>query len=123
MRQYSFGYDEYLQEKEKRSTVSAAENVSKNQTAAVSSVPGTSTELKNPGKFRARIERKIEKIQGQITESEAKTDLLRKQLEDPALASDFEKLMEIQAEIDQNEKQQEDMLNLLVEAEEELTTL
>ncbi|MBO7730132.1 MAG: ABC-F family ATP-binding cassette domain-containing protein [Lachnospiraceae bacterium] len=123
VKQYPFGYDEYLREKEKRSTAPAAENVSKNQTAAVSSVPGTSTELKNPGKFRARIERKIEKIQGQITESEAKTDLLRKQLEDPALASDFEKLMEIQAEIDQNEKQQEDLLNLLVEAEEELTTL
>ena len=31
--------------------------------------------------------------------------------------------MEIQAEIDQNEKQQEDLLNLLVETEEELTTL
>ena len=123
VKQYPFGYDEYLREKEKRSTAPAVENVSKNQTAAVSSVPGTSTELKNPGKFRARIERKIEKIQGQITESEAKTDLLRKQLEDPALASDFEKLMEIQAEIDQNEKQQEDLLNLLVEAEEELTTL
>ena len=47
----------------------------------------------------------------------------KEQLADPALASDFEKLMEIQAEIDQNEKQQEDLLNLLVEAEEELTTL
>ncbi len=122
VRQYSFGYDEYLQEKEKRSTVSAAENVSKNH-AAASAVSGTSAELKNPGKFRARIERKIEKIQGQIAESEAQTDLLRKQLEDPALASDFEKLMEIQSEIDQNEKQQEDLLHQLLAAEEELTTL
>lgn len=122
VKQYPFGYDEYLREKEKRSMGPAAENVSKNQ-AAASAVSGTSTELKNPGKFRARIERKIEKIQGQISESEAQTDLLRKQLEDPTLASDFEKLMVIQSEIDQNEKQQEDLLHQLLAAEEELTTL
>ena len=118
--QYPFGYDEYLREKEKRSTT---EEVSKTPAAADTAASVSSTEIKNPGKFRARIERKIEKIQGQIVESEEKTRILQEQLADPALASDFEKLMEIQAEIDQNEKQQEDLLNLLVEAEEELTTL
>ena len=118
--QYPFGYDEYLREKEKRSTT---EEVSKTPAAADTAASVSSTEIKNPGKFRARIERKIEKIQGQIAESEEKTRILQEQLANPALASDFEKLMEIQAEIDQNEKQQEDLLNLLVEAEEELTTL
>ena len=118
--QYPFGYDEYLREKEKRSTT---EEVSKTPAAADTAASVSSAEIKNPGKFRARIERKIEKIQGQIAESEEKTRILQEQLADPALASDFEKLMEIQAEIDQNEKQQEDLLNLLVEAEEELTTL
>ena len=118
--QYPLGYDEYLREKEKRSTT---EEVSKTSAAADTAASVLSTEIKNPGKFRARIERKIEKIQGQIAESEEKTRILQEQLADPALASDFEKLMEIQAEIDQNEKQQEDLLNLLVEAEEELTTL
>lgn len=118
--QYPFGYDEYLREKEKRS---ATEEVSKTPAAADTAASVSSGEIKNPGKFRARIERKIEKIQGQIAESEEKTRILQEQLADPALASDFEKLMEIQAEIDQNEKQQEDLLNLLVEAEEELTTL
>ena len=118
--QYPFGYDEYLREKEKRSTT---EEVSKTPAAADTAASVSSGEIKNPGKFRARIERKIEKIQGQIAESEEKTRILQEQLADPALASDFEKLMEIQAEIDQNEKQQEDLLNLLVEAEEELTTL
>lgn len=123
VRQYPFGYDEYLREKEKRGVASATENIAKNQSVTAASAAGSSAEIKNPGKFRARIERKIEKIQGQIAESEANTDLLRKQLEDPELASDFEKLMEIQAKIDQNEKQQEDLLNRLVAAEEELTTL
>ncbi len=118
--QYPFGYDEYLREKEKRSTT---EEVSKTPAAADTAASVSSGEIKNPGKFRARIERKIEKIQGQIAESEEKTRILQEQLADPALASDFEKLMEIQAEIDQNEKQQEDLLNLLVETEEELTTL
>ena len=118
--QYPFGYDEYLREKEKRSTT---EEVSKTPAAADTAASVSSAEIKNPGKFRARIERKIEKIQGQIAESEEKTRILQEQLADPALASDFEKLMEIQAEIDQNEKQQEDLLNLLVETEEELTTL
>lgn len=123
VRQYPFGYDEYLREKEKRGVASATESIVKNQSVTATSATGPSAEIKNPGKFRARIERKIEKIQGQIAESEANTDLLRKQLEDPELASDFEKLMEIQAKIDQNEKQQEDLLNQLVAAEEELTTL
>ena len=118
--QYPFGYDEYLREKEKRSTT---EEVSKTPAAADTAASVSSGEIKNPGKFRARIERKIEKIQGQIADSEEKTRILQEQLADPALASDFEKLMEIQAEIDQNEKQQEDLLNLLVETEEELTTL
>ena len=36
-------------------------------------------------------------------------------------ASDFEKLMEIQSQIDQYEKQQEDLLKQLLEAEEELS--
>ncbi len=120
VKQYPYGYDEYLREKAKRSTT---EDVSKTPDADDTVTQVSSTELKNPGKFRAKIERKIEKIQGQIAESEEKIRLLQEQQEDPALASDFEKLMEIQAEIDQNEKQQEDLLNLLVEAEEELMTL
>ena len=56
----------------------------------------------------------------QIAESEAATEALRQQLEDPELASDFEKLMEIQADIDAHEKQQEELLQQLLEAEEEL---
>ena len=79
--QYPFGYDEYLREKEKRSTT---EEVSKTPAAADTAASVSSTEIKNPGKFRARIERKIEKIQGQIAESEEKTRILQEQLADPA---------------------------------------
>ncbi len=130
--QYPFGYDEYLLERAKRSGMTSSADTSPTNVSrmnkSITDATGTnetetnaSGEIKNPGKYRARIERKIEKIQGQIAESEAAVQKLKGQLEDPALASDFEKLMEIQAEIDQNEKQQEDLLNLLVEAEEELS--
>ena len=118
--QYACGYDDYLAEKAKRS---AAENRTQVSSAApsVPSQAAAAQEIKNPGRVRARIERKIEKIQGQIAESEENTKALKEQLEDPALASDFEKLMEIQNRIDQNEKQQEDLLQQLLETEEELS--
>ena len=131
VRQYACGYDAYLQEKGKRSGTGStdaavsskgqAETQASTHPAGSSLQTATSGEIKNPGRVRARIERKIEKIQGQIAESEAAVQALQSQLEDPALASDFEKLMEIQSQIDQKEKQQEDLLQQLLEVEEELS--
>ena len=120
VKQYFCGYEEYLKEREK-GTGASAPVAAKKEAAPVEDAPITNTApIKNPGKFRARIERRIEKINGQIAESETAAELLRQQLEDPALASDFEKLMEIQAEIDAHERQQEELLQQLLEAEEEL---
>ena len=120
VKQYFCGYEEYLKEREK-GTGASTPVAAKKEAAPVEDAPITNTApIKNPGKFRARIERRIEKINGQIAESETAAELLRQQLEDPALASDFEKLMEIQAEIDAHERQQEELLQQLLEAEEEL---
>lgn len=120
VKQYFCGYEEYLKEREK-GTGSSAPVAAKKEAAPVEDTPTVNTApIKNPGKFRARIERRIEKINGQIAESETAAELLRQQLEDPELASDFEKLMEIQAEIDARERQQEELLQQLLEAEEEL---
>ena len=134
VRQYPCGYDEYLQEKAKRnagaehtaagviSQTGASRNlIMQSDVTQTDTSTNSSAEIKNPGKFRARIERKIEKIHNQISENEAAVQTLKDRLEDPALASDFEKLMEIQNEIDQKEKQQEDLLQQLLEAEEELS--
>ena len=121
VKQYFCGYEEYLKEREKR-TPDAAPVAARKEAAPRDEAADaeTSAPIKNPGKYRARIERRIEKINGQIAESEAATEALRRQLEDPELASDFEKLMEIQADIDAHEKQQEELLQQLLEAEEEL---
>ena len=121
VKQYFCGYEEYLKEREKRipdATPAAARKEAAPRDEAADAE--TSAPIKNPGKYRARIERRIEKINGQISESEAATEALRQQLEDPELASDFEKLMEIQTDIDAHEKQQEELLQQLLEAEEEL---
>ncbi|MBR5931901.1 MAG: ABC-F family ATP-binding cassette domain-containing protein, partial [Lachnospiraceae bacterium] len=126
VKQYFCGYEEYLKEKEKRAGEpgSGTGNSSAGKKEAASATPAETmagpAPIKNPGKYRARIERRIEKIQNQIAESEAAAESLRQQLEDPALASDFEKLMEIQADLDAHERQQEDLLQQLLEAEEEL---
>jgi len=78
---------------------------------------------RNPGKLRSRLEHKLEKLHGQLEESEKRGMLLKEQLADPSLASDYEKLMEYQSQLDREEEQQEELLMQILEAEEELAGL
>ncbi len=74
----------------------------------------------NPGKIRSRLERQLEKYERLLKESEEKSAGLQLQLMDPALSSDYEKLMEIQRQLDAEEKQQESLLERILETETEL---
>lgn len=74
----------------------------------------------NPGKVRSRLQSQLAKYEKLLAESEAKLSELQLQLLDPALASDYSKLMEIQAAIDSEEKNQETLLDRMVETETEL---
>ena len=74
----------------------------------------------NPGKIRSRLQNQLAKYERQLAESEQKTSELQLQLMDPALATDYPKLMEIQNAIDAEEKNQESLLERMLETETEL---
>jgi len=129
--QYHCGYEEYLQEKEK------AEGAYKNRTSNFGTngmanvqkqVSGQPTlqdvfdkkTYYNPGKIRSRLVKQLEKYERQLAESEEKATELKLQLLDPALASDYTKLMELQSRLEEEEHQQETLLERMLETETEL---
>jgi len=124
---YGCGYEEYLTERDKKAYSGrlADANAKASGQAGTFSARNESasepTAVKNPGKIRAKIERKIEKINSKISENEAEISKLKEQLENPELAADYEKLLEIQNKIDEYESQSEELLMELLEAEEELS--
>lgn len=133
--QYSCGYEEYLYEKRKMSrtqnVVGQEKNINKSNTNSnvKSSINNKQPTLDdvftkktyyNPGKIKARLQRQLEKYEGQLQESEEKSAELQLQLLDPALASDYQQLMEIQTKLDEEEHQQEVLLERMMETEKEL---
>ena len=58
-----------------------------------------------------------------LSESEERAAELKMKLMDPALASDYEKLMELQEQLDAEEQQQESLLERMLETETELNEL
>ena len=118
VRQYQGAYEEYLQEKSKRES---------GQNAAVGNAQEPTLQdvfdkknYYNPGKIKSRLTKQLEKYETQLAESELKAAELQMQLMDPALATDFEKLMELQSQLDAEEKQQESLLERMMETETEL---
>ena len=79
--------------------------------------------INNPGKIRSRLERKIEKLQQLLADSETRSDSLKQQIASPQLAADYEKLMELQAQLDAAEAEQEDLLMQILQAEDEMADL
>ncbi len=71
----------------------------------------------SPGKIKSRLTRQREKYETQLAESEQRTAELKLQMMDPALASDYEKLMELQTRLDAEEENQESLLERLLETE------
>uniref|UniRef100_UPI0026222A21 ABC-F family ATP-binding cassette domain-containing protein n=1 Tax=uncultured Acetatifactor sp. TaxID=1671927 RepID=UPI0026222A21 len=71
----------------------------------------------SPGKIKSRLTRQREKYETQLAESEQRTAELKLQMMDPALASDYEKLMELQTLLDAEEENQESLLERLLETE------
>ena len=146
--QYDCGYEEYLQEKNRLSANDATKNAGnpanmgqvKNGTKQMAaglrqSAAGTQNgdgkeptltdvfdkkSYYNPGKIKSRLTRQLEKYEAMLAESEQKAAELQLQLMDPALASDYTKLMELQEQLDAEEHQQESLLERMMETETEL---
>ncbi len=138
VKQYPCGYEEYLLEKNKtektagtaggkmeKSAGTANGNAAKSADSKEPSLEDVFDKKAyyNPGKIRSRLLKSIEKYEKLLQESEAKAADLQMKLLDPALASDYEKLMELQNQLDAEEHQQETLLQRMMEAETELQEL
>lgn len=71
----------------------------------------------NPGKILSRLKRQLEKYSEQLKESEEMSSNLQMELINPALSTDYEKLMEIQKQIDEENHRQETLLERIIETE------
>ena len=71
-------------------------------------------------KVKKMIERQKEKYERMLAESEEKLAELQMQMLDPALASDYPKLMELQSAVDAEEANQDSLLERMLETETEL---
>ena len=127
VKQYHCGYEDYLIEKGKLENTTKAGNTGNTKT--VSSKEPTLEDVfdkktyYNPGKIKSRLLKQLEKYEKMLVESEAKAAELQMQLLDPALATDYEKLMELQNQLDAEEHQQETLLERMMETETELEEL
>jgi len=77
----------------------------------------------NPGKVKSRLLKQLEKYEEQLRLSEQHAAELKLQLMDPSLGTDYEKLMELQSQLDAEEHNQETLLERMMEAETELEDL
>lgn len=134
--QYDCGYEEYLAEKQKREKLNKTDSAKKNTASSDLNKNGIENEKKNanptlqdvfnkkeyynPGKIKSRLQKQLEKYYKQLAESEAKSNELNLRLLDPTLASDYQKLTELQSELDAEEHLQESLLERILETETEL---
>lgn len=131
VKQYKMTYEQYLEEKNRE-----ASGIVKN--VAAGSQPNVREQAKqaqsaptlddvfdkktyyNPGKILSRLKKQLEKYETMLSESEKKVDEYKMQLMNPELASDYPKLMDIQNKLDVEEKNQESILERMLETELEL---
>ena len=127
VKQYNYSYEDYLVEKGKFENAgkpgvsNAAKNVSTKE-PTLEDVFDKKTYY-NPGKIKSRLLKQLEKYEKMLEESEGKSAELQMQLMDPALATDYTKLMELQNQLDAEEHQQETLLERMMETETELEDL
>ncbi len=144
VRQYKMNYEDYLERKQKEAAglvgnhgTAPRSDVNVGKTGG-SSVPEETPKAQagkaaptltdvfdkktyyNPGKIRSRLKSQLEKYERQLSESEGRLAELQMQLADPALASDYSRLVELQEAIDAEEQNQESLLERMLEAETEL---
>ncbi len=120
---YPFGYEQYLEEQEQgfQGDNAAAKTQALRLPAEKRAAEKDMEETEKPGmqsyqagKEQARLERKIKKIEERLTAVEEEIQNQKDELHNPALASDYMKLQELQDRIDQKE---EELLTLMSEWE------
>lgn len=139
VKQYKMSYEQYLEEKEREkaglvgNANSSSPAVGKGNNASKPSNTGSlgvsehtlddvfdKKTYYNPGKILSRLKKQLEKYEKMLAESEEKAADYKLQLMNPELATDYPKLMEIQNMLDAEEKNQESILERMLETELEL---
>ena len=125
VKQYHCGYEEYLQEKNKNAVPIRGNQAQKKANTSEPTLEDVFDKKTyyNPGKIKSRLTRQLEKYEAMLKESEEKAAELQMQLLDPALATDYHKLMELQQQLEEEEHQQESLLERMLETETELEEL
>ena len=111
---YNFGYREYEEKKAANSEAvrdvkPAAVSPASGQVSSVSPAK-PDKQYNNPGKEKAKLQKKLEKIEAEIEQAETELTALKDEMANPAYASSYGKLTEIQAAIDAKE---EEIMNLM----------
>lgn len=121
VRQYACPYEDYLEMKT-RNTCADRKKPNAVKEPTLQDVFDKKTYY-NPGKVKSRLTKQLEKYEKQLAESEAKAAELEMMLLNPELSSDYEKLMELQRQLDAEERNQESLLERMLETETELSEL
>ena len=126
---YDCGYEEYLERLQKEELKQqqlnqAKEEAERNEkksdkTPTWNDVFDKKTYY-NPGKILSRLKQQMAKYEKQLEESEQRLADLQMQIMDPALASDYTKLMELEEQKQKEEQNQESLLERMLETETEL---
>ena len=131
VKQYKMTYEQYLEEKEReasgivKNVAAGSQSNVREQAKQAQSAPTLDDVFDkktyyNPGKILSRLKKQLEKYETMLSESEKKVDEYKMQLMNPELASDYPKLMDIQNKLDVEEKNQESILERMLETELEL---
>lgn len=126
---YDCGYEEYLERLQKEELKQQQLNQAKEEaersekksdkTPTLNDVFDKKTYY-NPGKILSRLKQQMAKYEKQLEESEQRLADLQMQIMDPALASDYTKLMELEEQRQKEEQNQESLLERMLETETEL---
>ena len=119
---YRMGYDAFLEQKQK-------EENGKTTTVEPAKVRKADPTLAdvfdkksyyNPGKVLSRLKQQLTKYEKMLEESEARLADLQMQQMNPEIATDYQKLSELDEAIAKEEKNQESLLERMMETEDEI---
>ena len=126
---YDCGYEEYLERLQKEELKQQQLNQEKEEAERNEKKSDKAPTLKdvfdkktyyNPGKILSRLKQQMAKYEKQLEESEQRLADLQMQIMDPALASDYTKLMELEEQKQKEEQNHESLLERMLETETEL---
>ena len=126
---YDCGYEEYLERLQKEELKQQQLNQAKEEAERSEKKSDKTPTLNdvfdkknyyNPGKILSRLKQQMAKYEKQLEESEQRLADLQMQIMDPALASDYTKLMELEEQRQKEEQNQESLLERMLETETEL---